>query len=119
MWLSHPPTSLWTNPCGSISLTREVYKQYQALHEQWQRQWYSVWPDVDSDPKWYTRPNPDEALAYPHGFLKRDLDVVVFVTASSPDTDGYFWANDRVIIDVDSYPKMAAALAQIDEPIDM
>lgn len=119
MWPFRKSPGVWVNPCGAISFTREVYDQYQSVYEDLQRQWYDACPNVDFDPKWYARPNPPSALAYPPGFLKRDLDVVVIVTSSSPDTDGYFWANDRVVVDVDSYDKLEDILRQIDEPIDM
>lgn len=109
----------WVNPCGTIRLSARVHRQYQAAFDELQRQWYALWPGVDSDPKWYARANPPTALGYPPGFLKRNLDVVVCYTASSPETDGYFWANDRVVVDVDSYSKLAQALLAIDQPVDM
>jgi hypothetical protein len=119
MWITRPPSALWTNPCGSIRLTPEVHAQYQAVYDEWQRQWYAAWPGLDADPRWFARPNPNDALAYPPGFLKRGLDAVVLVTASSPDTDGYFWANDRVIAGVDSYEQLQRALSHVAAPVDM
>src|SRR5258705_7489360 len=118
MWITHPP-GLWTNPCGAIRLTQQVRAKYQAVFDDLQAQWYAAWPNADADPHWYERPNPPAALAYPPGFLKRGLDAVVLVTGWSPDTDGYFWANDRVIMGVDSYERLTLALAQIGEPVDM
>jgi hypothetical protein len=118
MWLTLP-ADLWTNPCGAIRLTPKVRAKYQAVYDDLQAQWYAAWPKIDSDPQWYERPNPPSALAYPPGFLKRDLDAVVFITGWSPDTDGYFWANDRVIMGIDSYERLTLALAQIGAPVDM
>ncbi len=109
----------WRNPCGAITLTAEVRDRYQAVYDDWQRQWYERWPAVDGDPKWFTRPNPEPALGYPPGFLKRGLDVLVILTASSPDTDGYFWANDRVVTGVDSYPALEAVLGEMPGPVEM
>jgi hypothetical protein len=109
----------WRNPCGAITMTPEVCAEYRSVYESLQRQWYALWPEVDSDPRWFTRPNPPAALAYPPGFLKRGLDVVVIFAASSPETDGYFWANDRVIPGVDSYQALDAALEQIPTPVEM
>jgi hypothetical protein len=43
----------------------------------------------------------------------------VIFTASSPDTDGYFWANDRVVTGVDSYEELEQALRGIPAPVDM
>jgi hypothetical protein len=110
---------VWRNPCGAITLTAEVFEQYRALYQSWQRQWYESWPEIDTDPKWYARPNPESAPGYPPGFLKRGLDVVVIYTASSPDTDGYFWANDRVVAGVDSHDALATALEGLPAPVDM
>src|SRR3954462_1364885 len=112
MWHTRPPGSPWTNPCGAITLTPEVQAQYQLLFDAWQRHWYATWPDLDADPRWFARPNPPAALAYPPGFLKRGLEVVVLITPSAPDTDGYFWANDRVFLGVDSYQALRASLSQ-------
>jgi hypothetical protein len=109
----------WRNPCGAITLTSEVREQYQAVYDDLQRQWYERWPEVDTDPRWFTRPNPEAALAYPPGFLKRGLDVFVICTASSPDTDGYFWANDRVETGVDCYEALEAVLRSLPGPVDM
>jgi hypothetical protein len=109
----------WRNPCGAITLTAEVRAQYQAVYDDWQRQWYECWPGIDADPKWWARSNPEPAKAYPPGFLKRGLDVFVIMTASTPDTDGYFWANDRVVTGVDSYEALAVVLRELPGPVDM
>src|SRR5688572_30592045 len=118
MWLRRDE-SAWVNPCGAIRLREDVRGQYQDVFEDLQRQWYALWPGVEADPKWYACRNPQTALGYPPGFLRRDLDVVVIYTATSPDTDGYFWANRRVIVDIDSYEKLALALFAVEEPVDM
>src|SRR5947209_2944323 len=101
MWITRPPGSPWTNPCGAIRLTPEVQSRYQEVYDAWQRRWYQTWPGVDDDPRWFARPNPEPASGYPPGFLKRGLDAVVLITGWSPDTDGYFWANERVLMGVD------------------
>ena len=109
----------WQNPCGAITLTAEVHEQYQAVFAELRRQWYEAWPEIDSDPHWYARPNPEGARGYPPGFLKRGLEVVAIFTASSPETDGYFWANDRVMTGVASYEELESALAKLAAPLDM
>jgi hypothetical protein len=119
MWWLKRSRVAWRNPCGAITLTAEACRQYQALYDDWQQQWYKRWPNVDSDPRWYARANPEPALSYPPGFLKRDLKVFTLYTASSPETDGYFWANDRVVTGVDSYGELDAALRGVPAPVDM
>ena len=118
MWFKRPRIA-WRNPSGAVTLTPEVHEQYRAVFEDWRRQWYERWPDVDAEPKWYARPNPEPALGYPPGFLKRGLDVLVLYTASSPDVDGFFWANDRIVTGVDSYPALDAVLEGLPAPMDM
>jgi hypothetical protein len=119
MWSWFRRRVAWRNPCGAITLTSEVRDRYRAAFEDLQRQWYERWPGVDTDPRWYTRPNPEAARGYPPGFLKRGLDVFVIFTASSPDTDGYFWANDRLVTGVDSYEALQAVLRELPAPLDM
>jgi hypothetical protein len=119
MWFKRKPAVAWRNPCGAVTLTPEVYRLYRAVFDTWQRQWYERWPDVDHDPRWYARANPEPALGYPPGFLKRRLDVFVIYTASSPDTDGYFWANERLVTGVDSYHALDIALKRIPAAVEM
>jgi hypothetical protein len=119
MWPWRSSRIAWQNPCGAITLTPEVRDQYQAAFDDLQGQWYETWPDVDLDPKWYARPNPEAAQGYPPGFLKRDLRVFVVYTASAPDTDGYFWASERFVTGVDSYEALEAALRELPAPLDM
>jgi hypothetical protein len=119
MWPWRSSRVAWQNPCGAITLTPEVCAQYRAVYEELQRQWYAQWPDVQTDPEWFARANPEAALGYPPGFLKRGLDVFVVLTASSPDTDGYFWANDRVVTGVGSCAALEAVLAVLPAPVEM
>ncbi|MFO0877798.1 MAG: hypothetical protein U0840_10630 [Gemmataceae bacterium] len=110
---------VWRNPSGSIGLTRQVFNQCNDLLDAWRHQWYEQWPDVDSDPKWYLRPNPEAARGYPPGFLKNNLDAFIIYTASSPEVDGFFWAREKFVTGVDSYEALEAVLEQMPEPVEM
>lgn len=110
---------IWHNPSGAIGLTRKVFNQCTALLTEWRRQWYGQWPEVDSDPRWFTRPNPEPARGYPPGFLKRHLNAFIIYTASSPEVDGFFWARDRFVTGIDSYEALDTALEQIAEPVEL
>ena len=107
----------WTNPCGAIALSPEVQAQYQSAYLALQTQWYTTHPGIDQNCI-YTYSNPLAALAYPPGFLKRNLIAAAIFFASSPDTDGYFWCNDRWVSGIDSYARLNAALWAM-APVDM
>lgn len=119
MWIERPAGSPWANPCGAVVLSPEARARYQHLFDVWQRAWHADHPGLQDDPRWYARANPRSAAGYPPGFLKRDLDAVVLVTPSSPDTDGYFWANERVYLGVDSYETLAEVVAGLPSPVEM
>jgi hypothetical protein len=110
---------MWVNPSGTIVLSDEIETQYSKTYQDLQAQWYRVFPEANTHPYWYVLPNPLLAANYPPGFLKNSLDVATIYTASSPDTDGYYWANSRVYKDIESYEKLNNILTYLTNPVDM